>query len=281
MTIPTRRHARAGVQGFTLVEVLITIVVAGVLGGALMTLVIGQQRFYAKSDNALLAQQNIRAAVDLMAAELRMASPDDIIQASSDSVVVRFDILRAVICDTLGGGQADIFVYDSVGNTNLPSAFRGTAYSGPYDSAFVYADAFTSTSSTSAPAKATCQANGADPNGTAANSDFRRTSGWAAQYGVTPLRGSLIRWYGALTYRFGSSTTISGADAIWRNGQELVTPFETGAAFQYVMANGSIQNSVNSATLANIREIRLVMTATGDGPFNVRRPVTYDIPLRN
>lgn len=274
---------RRAIGGFTLVEVLITIVVAGVLGGALLTLVIGQQRFYTTSDNALLAQQNVRAAVDLMAAELRMASPDDIVRAQSDSVVVRFDLLRAVICDTLGAGQADVFVYDTVTNANLTAAFRGTAYSGPYDSAFVYGDAFTPTVvSTGGSAQTTCRANGADPNGTAPSTDFRRTSGWSAEYGVTPQRGSLVRWYSTLTYRFGASTSRSGSDAIWRNGSELVTPFETGAQFRYVMANGSVQNSVNAANLDDIREIRVVVTATGDGAaFNVRRPVVYDIPLRN
>ena len=135
-------------RGFTLVEVLITVVVAGVLGGALMSLVLGQQKFYGHSDDTIVAQQNLRAAMDLMATELRMASPSDIMQARSDSVVVRFDILRAVVCDVTGADQVATFVYDSVASANLPSGFRGTAYSGAYDSAFVYGDGFTSTSST-------------------------------------------------------------------------------------------------------------------------------------
>ncbi|MFV1988235.1 MAG: PilW family protein [Gemmatimonadota bacterium] len=268
-------------NGFTLLEVLITIVVSGVLGGALMTLVVGQQRFYSRSDNELLAQQNIRAAVDLMGTELRIAGADDIILATSDSIVARFDILRAVICDTLGGGEANIFVYDSIPAVNLPSSFRGTAFSPPYDSAFVYGDSFTPGSTASATARTNCMANGADPNGTASTAQFRGTTGWAAEYGVTPPRGSLVRWYGALTYGFRASVSDSGFDAIWRNGQELVTPFETGAAFKYVMADGTVVNSVTGANLANIRVIRVVVIATGTGPFNVSRPVTYDIPLRN
>lgn len=279
------RSGTRAIRGFTLVEVLITIVVAGVLGGALLSLVLGQQRFYTTSDNALLAQQNVRAAVDLMAAELRMASPDDIVFAGADSVVVRFDLVRAVVCDTLAGsnGQADVFVYDSVTNANLASAFRGTAYSGPYDSAFVYGDSFTPTvASTGGTAQTNCRNNGADPNSTASAGDFRRTSGWAGEYGLTPQRGSLVRWYGVLSYRMGASTSSPGSDAIWRNDQELVTPFETGARFRYVMVNGSVRNSVTGPSLANIREIRVQVVATGTGTaFNVSRPVTYDIPLRN
>ncbi len=262
--------------GFTLVEVLITIVVAGVLGAALMGLVLGQQRFYGHSDDTIIAQQNLRAAMDLMATELRMASPTDVMVARSDSVAVRFDILRGVVCDT-SAAQATVFVYDSVASANLPAGFRGTAYSGAYDSTFVYADGFTPTSSGSGAAKTTCTGNGA-PAGYP-NSSYRTASGWP---GVVPARGSLLRWYGALAYSFGPSNS-NNWDALWRNGVELVTPFEVGAVFRYVMANGSVQNNVAGGQLQNIRQIRVMAAATGDGVnrFGVRRPLTYDIPLRN
>jgi len=242
--------------------------------------VLGQNKFYGHSDDTIVAQQNLRAAMDLMGTELRMASPSDIMVARSDSVVVRFDILRAVVCDVTGGDQVATFVYDSVTSANLPSGFRGTAYSGPYDSAFVYGDGFTSSSSTGGSAPATCTGNGA-PTGQPASS-YRRESGWTGQFGLVPDRGSLLRWYGALAYSFGSSTSTTG-EALFRNADELVTPFEAGAVFRYVMANGSVQTGVSGGQLANIRQIRVMSTAIGDGVnrFGVRRQLTYDIPLRN
>ena len=262
-------------RGFTLVEILITVVVAGIIGGALMSLVISQQRFYARSDNHVLAQQNIRAAVDLMAAELRMASPEDIVTAASDSVTIRFDLVRGVVCGG-GSGSTHVFAYDSVGNANLSSGIAGTAYSEPYDSAFVYNDGFTGSITASNPASETlCQTNGAPT--TEPSSAFRLVSGWT----TTPPRGSLLRWYGTLTYAFAPSVTDAGAQAIWRNGQELVTPFEAGAQFWYVMQDGSVLSSVSAGSLTDIREIRIGATATGQGPFQARRPVVYDVPLRN
>lgn len=268
-------------RGFTLVEVLIAIVVAGVLGASLMGLVLGQQRFYGHSDDAILAQQNTRAALDLMAAELRMASPTDLIVAQTDSVSVRFDILRGVSCDTLTADQAIVFVYDSVGSANLPAGFRGTAYSGAYDSTWVYADGFTPSVNSTGGTNATyCQARGAPASPPA--SSFRQTSGWTGSFASGPPRGATIRWYGRLDYWFGPSTSTSG-EAIWRNNQELVTPFEAGARFQYVMDDGSVQSSVAAGQLANVRQIRVQVAALGDGSnrWGVRRPITYDIPLRN
>lgn len=272
-----RRNRSAG---FTLVEILITVVVAGVLGAAMMGLVLGQQKFYGQSDDTIIAQQNIRAAMDLMATELRMASPSDVVVARPDSVVVRFDILRAVVCAVTGANSADVFVYDSVASANLPSGLRGTAYSGAYDSAFVYGNNFTPTWSASGSAKTRCTNNGAPS--TYPNSAYRSTAGWTGPFGVVPDRGSLLRWYGALAYSFGPSNSNTG-DALWRNSDELVTPFEAGAVFRYVMADGSVLNNVSGPNVANIRQIRVMVAATGGGVnrYGVRRPITYDIPLRN
>jgi prepilin-type N-terminal cleavage/methylation domain-containing protein len=267
--------------GFTLVEVVTVLVISAVLGGALTSLVVSQQRFYSRSDDLVLAQQSLRSSVDLMASELRMAGPGDVLLATPDSVAVRFDLLRAVVCDTLGGDDVGLFVYDSVTNANVPSRFRGTAWSSPWADGFAYADGVTPSWAADATVESTCLANGARPQGTPAPDRFRRASGWTAGFGQTPERGSIVRWYGRLSYRLGRSTSVGGADALWRNGQELVAPFERGGAFEYVLADGTVVGSVGTTSLPEIRAIRIAVTATGRGPFGARRPVTYDIPLRN
>lgn len=262
-------------RGFTLVEVMITVVVAGVLGGALTSLVVSQQRFYSRSDNLLLAQQNIRAALDLMASELRMAAPEDIVTATPGSVTVRFDLVHGVVCEG-ALGSAHVYAYDSVTNANLASGVTGTAYSEPYDSTFVYDPGFTGTVTASSGASETiCKANGA-PAGEP-TSRFRLVTGWS----TTPPRGSLVRWYGSLTYALAPSSTDPGSFAIWRDNQELATPFESGAEFSYVMDDGSVLGSVGAPGLADIREIRVGATAIGRGPFGATRDVLFDIPLRN
>ncbi|MFQ5679767.1 MAG: PilW family protein [Gemmatimonadota bacterium] len=272
-----RRPAKGG---FTLVELIIAITVATVLGAGILGLLLGQNRFYGETDDAIYAEQSIRAAMDLMAAEMRMASPSDLTAAAADSVSARFDLVRSVVCDVTGGDQADLFVYDTVSNANLPASFRGAATSGPYDSAFVYADGWTGTVSVSAAAKTTCVNNGS-PSLTD-NTRYRRVTGWAAGFGSVPARGSIVRTYGRLTYRFAASGLGSG-QAVWRNAQELVSPFDTGARFRYEMADGTIQNSVVSAQLDQVRMIHIEATAIGDGAnrYDVKRDIAYVVPLRN
>lgn len=269
--------------GFTLVEVLIAITVAGILGAGILALVLGQNRFYGHHDDAIYASQSLRAAMDLMAAELRIASPTDLIEAESDRVSVRFDLSRAVVCgptDPLGlGDEVALFVYDSVTNANLPADFRGTAVSGPYDASFAYADGWTGTASVGGLAQTLCEANGTPPD---PGNVYQLVSGWSDEFGSAPDPGSIVRRYGQLTYSFAASGFGSGL-AVWRNAQELVSPFDEGARFRYEMADGSIQDNVSDPDLPGVRMIRIEVTAVGDGAnrYGVERPLDYTVPLRN
>jgi prepilin-type N-terminal cleavage/methylation domain-containing protein len=269
-------------SGFTLIEVLVALSVAAILGVTISGLVIGQQRFYRHADATIVSQQNMRAALDLMTAEIRMASPTDLIAATPDSVAFRADLIRAVVCDSTGPDEVTLFVYDTVTTMNLGIGFRGAAFSGPYDSAFVYADSWTpSVGAVGSAAEAVCVANGA-PAGMGTKF-YRRVTGWGSQFADVPDRGSVVRFYGRLSYRFGGSNFSNGNMAIWRNSQELVSPFATGAAFQYVMADGSVRTSVPGPQLADVASVRIIASTMGNGPdlSGVRNRAILDVPLRN
>ncbi len=277
MTTPIEVRGR----GFTLVEVLVALVGASLLSGALMALLMRQSRFQIRVDETVHAEQTVRVLADGMAAELRGASSQDILRADPDGFGIRFDVARAVVCDTVAGGGADLFAYDTVPAPNVPPRFRGTAVSGPYDGPFTYADGFVPGSSPSAAAEGICRARGADSRGMAPSAAFRRTTGWTAAFGSLPVRGSVVRTYGALTYTLAPSGSQSGAVSVRRNGQEYATPLAAGAGFEYVMADGTIRSQVGSGNFLNVREVRLVATAMGRTPGVATRSVVYEMPLRN
>jgi prepilin-type N-terminal cleavage/methylation domain-containing protein len=276
------RHLE-GESGFTLVEALITLVISGLLASALVSMLVGQSRFYERTDDQIYAEQSLRAAFDLMSAELRLGSPSDLLAAESDSVALRFDVLRAVVCDSTGADEATMMAYDTVTNAGLTGGYFGTAYSGPYEEAFEYADSFipTETGNGSGP-RATCVANGA--SGTGPDGAYATFTGWSGQFtnGV-PDRGSFVRFYGKLSYRFAPSTFFTSGTALWRGPQELVGPFNTGASFSYVMDDNSVQNSVSAGDFSDVRAIRVSATAIGDGAnrFGVQRTLQFDVPFRN
>jgi prepilin-type N-terminal cleavage/methylation domain-containing protein len=269
-------------SGFTLVEALIALVISGVLASALVSLLIGQSRFYERTDDQIYAEQSLRASMDMVATELRMGSPSDLISAEADSVTLRFDVMRAIVCDTTGADAVTAFVFDPLDNANVTGGLPGTAVSGPYEESFAYADAWLPTeASTGSGPRASCVATGA-PAGLP-DASYAELTGWNSGIGARPEPGSLVRIYGNLEYSFAPSTFFSTRTALWRGNQELIGPFDNEAGFSYVMADGTVQTSVSSGDFADVRAIRLTAIALGDGAnrYDVQRPIQLDIPFRN
>lgn len=278
----TAMRSRRGEDGFTLVEVLIALTISGIIAASLVSLLVGQSRFYNRTDHQMNAEQVAQATFDLLSTELRMASGSDLLAAEPDSLALRFDVLQAIVCDPVSSSAAAIYVFDRSASAGLTGSFAGIAVSGPYESDFAYADGWnpTPTASGSGP-QADCVAAGVPGTGT--SSDYLEISGWSSQFGIVPERGALVRAYGRLSYHIAASTFLPNGWAVWRGNQELVGPFESGAAFAYVMSDGSVASSVTSSNFGDVVAVRLTATAVGDGsnPYDVSRPVDFEVPFRN
>ncbi|NNK47832.1 MAG: type II secretion system protein [Gemmatimonadetes bacterium] len=270
-------------NGFTLVEALVAMLISGVLASALLSLMLGQSRFYERTDDQLWAEQTNRATFDIVSSELRMASAEDLLAAESDSVAVRFDIMRAIVCDSTAADAAVLMVYDTVAAWGLDGGLVGTAYTDPWVEDFEYADGFLPTTvSTGSGPKATCVANGGP--GTNPDDTYAELSGWTGDFASgVPNMGSMVRFYSRLSYHFAPSTFFTSRTALWRGAQELVGPFENDARFRYVMDDGSVRNSVPASQFDEVVAIRLIVTAVGDGAnrYTVERDLQFDIPFRN
>lgn len=270
-------------RGFTLVEVLVALTISGIIATALVSLLTAQTRFYNRTDDQMWAEQTAQATFDLFSAEVRGAGAGDLMAAEADSVSLRYDVLRAVVCQSPSSNVATIYVYERTTNANLSGSFVGMAASGPYEATFTYADAWnpTPTASGNGP-KAICVAAGAPATG--ASGDYLTINGWSSSFpGGAPEMGSLVRGYGKVTYKLAASSFFGSRTALWRGTQEIVGPFENDAAFAYVMDDGSEQSSVSSGSLDDVVAIHLTATTVGAGAnrYNVSRPVDFEVPFRN
>lgn len=280
----SRSHARiAGEAGFTLVEVIVAMSITGMVATALLSLIMAQSRFYQRTDDQISAEQSAQATFELVSSELRMAGATDLMAAEADSVTFRFDIVQAVVCDSTGSDEATLYVYDRVTNANLTSSFFGVALSLPYETDYEYEDGWNPTASASGSGpKADCVAAG--EGGAGLDSDYLRLTGWAGRFtGGVPERGAIVRGYGKVTLRVAASTFFTSRWSLWRGTQELVGPFDAGAAFAYVMDDGSVQASVVPADFSDVAAVRFTATALGNGSnrYDVERPIAFEVPFRN
>ncbi len=265
-------------SGFSLHELLIAVTVATVLGAALISLIRSQSEYYGRQEDAVVAQQNIRAVYDLMGTEIRPVSGADLLLAGPDSFAVRSDVSRAVVCDSVGPDEAVVFVYDSVLAANLPPSFRGVAISRPSDSTWAFADgaALTVLETGSRP-RAICAGAGA-PTG-APDDRYRRLARFLSAFPAgAPPRGTLLRVYGRLTFSFVNGPARS---SLRRNSQELATPFGR-ARFGYRLSDGSLHVSPPQMRLFEVAEVLVSGTTFGTATTSPHAwSFSHRIALRN
>ena len=70
---PTTPRPRTARDGFTLIELMITLVMLAVVVAVIATVMIGSQRSKAETEARIEAQQSARSISDLIAADLRTA----------------------------------------------------------------------------------------------------------------------------------------------------------------------------------------------------------------
>lgn len=285
-----RRGALRAPTGFTLVEMLIALVITGIMAGAVISLLMGQNQFYGSTDDAVFAEQNLRATSDLLSSELRSIyaaeGPDsDVVTAQSDELTFRVDRKRGVVCGE-NSGDVYVFLFSEASAPNVKSSGQGHAIreafassTWSYDSWDPMSTTMDRATGTGSTIVSTCEGNGG-PTATSQNYDqFVAFRDWAV---TLPENGSILRIYGEVSYTFGPSDFGSGT-AIFRNGQELAAPFESDAGFSYVMTGGGVQSSVGSSAWDDIDRVRISATAVGEGPnrYDVTRDLQFDIPLKN
>lgn len=279
------RPSVAEQAGMTLVEVLIAVVVAGLLGTAMFQLFQEQHQFYGETEDRLFAKQTLRATTDLAETELREASGGDVVAAQPDSIAVWHDEIGGYVCDVTAADVVYYYVHRQLSDPGTLGLLgdRGTAYSNPFSTTYEYDPDFDATGSETSLAQDACEAAGA-PAGEP-SSRYRAIT-WGGSL-APPQPGAVLRLYRELSYYFADSEMGDGT-ALWRNEQELAAPFsDADSGFRYrVCAGGSCgwHTSVSDESdQRNIVRVELGARALGDGAnrYDIAVDLDYDISLRN
>jgi prepilin-type N-terminal cleavage/methylation domain-containing protein len=109
-------------RGFTLIELMISLVVATIVLGAAYKMLQNNQRFYRAQGQIVEVQQNIRAVTQILPGELHEldARGGDIVSMSDTSVEIRAMRGLALVCETPNVGAGQIVLQNS--SLSLPTA---------------------------------------------------------------------------------------------------------------------------------------------------------------
>jgi len=93
-------------HGFTLIEILIAMAITGIVSAAIFTAFQSQQKSYVVQEGVAVMQQNLRAGMDMMVREIRMAGYDPTRDANA-GIVSAISGSIAFTIDENGDGDID------------------------------------------------------------------------------------------------------------------------------------------------------------------------------
>jgi prepilin-type N-terminal cleavage/methylation domain-containing protein len=259
--------------GLTLIELMIGLVLLGIVGGALVKLLMIQGRF-ADSQEAYRNSRSVtRDAYNVMMTDLRMVQDTLAIQAANrDSIMVRVPYVYGIICaHSSGTTTASMVPVDSA--LYAMAAYGGVAW----DSAGVFQFRPASGSPPSPPSYSDptiCL----DSSATGAKVDsivFRDSASGRVRGGRTmslnptlpnAKTGDPVFLWQEITYAFGSSVAYPGMRGLYRsvtNGprDEIIAPFDTSAKFKFYVLNNDTSQVAAPANLNQIKGLDLLLNA--------------------
>ena len=246
------RNPRRARRGFSLIELIITLVLVSIIGVASGRLLMSQTRFYTRLSAQRDARSVTRNARNIAQTELSMVEVGGgLVAASNDSIRVRMPVAWGVFCSagTMMRLPVDSAMYAMA--TIGGFAIKDTTATGAY----------TYTTLSSAPTAGTAT------NCTGTPAITAPTDGAYLSLSPAPTgtAGAPMFLYQIVTYRFAASALVPGKLGLYRriaNGtaEELVAPFDTTAKFRYYsLYADTAQTTV--PTLADIRGVELKLDA--------------------
>lgn len=255
-------------RGFTMIELLVALVVAGFVGTALTMLFLSQQRFYGAQDAIRDARGTSRAALNVVLSDLRMVETSGgVVAAAADDITVRVPYEFGIVCTAAGGTVvASMLPIDSV--VRATAGFSGWAYRDSVSGDYVY-----QTAGVSVTASATGPCDGEQIT---TLTDGRVVSLTPGVAGISP--GTPVFLFQNIRYHFDPSAELATRNALWREviatgvDEELVAPFQNTARFRFYELNETTAQDAVPA-LTDLRGIQLVLD--GQSAFT---PVGRDEP---
>jgi hypothetical protein len=245
-----------------------------------------QNRFYATQTLRTGAQDNVRAATELMASEIRTTMAGGVVVAGARTLVVRSPIRNAIVCSDASFPNVEVFTEMGDARDSVEVAGVAARDAGTGDWEAVNATWGTLVGSPVSSASS-CFANGADTVG--ALMSFFRIQQLGTLLSAVPDEGEVLMLFRETTFKIQPSVLDPSTLGLFRGtyGDPLVefaTGIDTTAQFQYRTAGGTYVDTVTAGSLAGVDAVRVVAEARKNAPTGGVADITFgwsvNVPLR-
>lgn len=253
-------------RGLTVVELLITLVVFGILGTALARLTISNSRYVAQQEAALEARQGARAAMHVVATELRMVSDGGLQAAAPDSVTVRIPYAFGVLCRNATAARmpADSVILASAVQSGLAYRNASGYYQVPPSPPITW---------TPGGPGADCLADSIKVLSGGNHITLSRSA-------IAP-PGTIFYLFQTVTYKFAPSVMLPGRIGLWRRvgsgtAEEILAPFASTAGFGFLVGSRLTLQAMPPSPLSLVQGLELRFVGESEQrPSGASAPTQY------
>jgi prepilin-type N-terminal cleavage/methylation domain-containing protein len=282
-------------RGFTLVELLLSIILAAVVGAALIRMTLAQARFMDQQEAWRSARGVSRGGVNRLISDLRAVEAQGGLTAAvagGQDFTVRVPYAFGVICSaalataTVSLLPVDSAMYNALGHT-------GFAVRNATTGSYTYYTSLTPSSVPAAGLATTCTAVVApdmpivapvpSTNGSPVGKVVTLVA--TANLAGPPPKGSIVFLYRTIRYEFKNSTALPGRTGLFRTRvtggipeEELVTPFDNTARVNFYVLNAATAQAAVPGLLSTVRGLELVLNGQSElAPGGSATPKTANV----
>jgi prepilin-type N-terminal cleavage/methylation domain-containing protein len=256
-------------RGFTLVELLISLIVTAIIGAALVRMVVSQARFMDQQEAWREARSVSRGGINRLFSDLRAVETIGGLTAAAaggQDFTVRVPYAFGILCGsaanvyTVSLLPVDATMFAETGYTGFALRAANGVYTYHPSNVLNLAGTAVLCQNALYDSIHTLPALNGSPAGRVVN--LQRTAGAMA---IPPVRGSIVFLYRSVRYEFKASGAIPGRTGLWRTRvstnetEELAAPFAATARVNFFVGNNTVAQAGVPADLTTVRGLELVL----------------------
>lgn len=268
-------------RGFTLVELLLSLIVSAIIGTALIRMVLSQGRFMDQQEAWRQARSVSRSGINRLLSDLRAVENGsnpvagnwglEAAAAGGQDFTIRVPYAFGILCGFAGGNTYIVSLLPVDATMMAEPGFSGFALRSKTG---VYT--YHPSNLTLAAPTALCSTGLYDQihsvpalNGSPAGTVVA-VARLAGAFGIAPDRGSIVFLYRRIRYEFKASAAMPGRIGLWRtklNGgdtEELAAPFDATARVNFYVNNVTPAQAAVPADLSTVRGLELILNGASD-----------------
>ncbi len=281
-------------KGFTLVELLLSLIVTAIVGAALIRMVLSQAQFMDQQEAWRAARSVSRSGINRLLSDLRAVEATQGLEAAAaggEDITVRVPYAFGVICRTTANLTTvsllpvDATMFAAPGYSGFAWRNAAGVYTYVPGTALPVIPGTTTDCDGALPAPfgiTTLGSINGSPAGQVANLAHAAALPTAPPNGA--LVGSIVFMYRRVRYEFKNSAILPGRIGLWRTlvstggTEELVAPFANTARFNFYRLNNTVSEMAVPAQLGEVRGLELVLDGMSErAPSGTAAPKTTNV----